>query len=49
MRVYSPKLGRPERAHGLTVAFTAIRLPLGALRALRFLTALAATWKKERA
>ena len=47
--IYSPILGRPERAHGLTVAITAIRPPLGGLRAARLMTALAATWKKERA
>ena len=44
--IYSPTLGRPERANGLTVVYTAIRLPPGALRAARFLTALAATWTK---
>ena len=49
MRIYSSKLGRPERAIGLTVAFAAIRLPQSALRAARFLTALAATWTKESA
>ena len=45
--LFSTVLGPPERANGLTVAFTAIRLSLGALRAARLLTALAATWTKE--
>ena len=49
MHIHSPILGRPQRANGLTVTNAAIRLPFGAIRAARLLTALAATWTKERA
>ena len=48
-RIYSAKLGRPGRAIGLTVAFTAMRLPYGSFRAPRRLTEVAATWTKESA